>query len=66
MQTGYKARKEAEKVSYPWDNLLSQFTTSILASEAKARWDKSHQPKPRKACAAWPLNHASAGASPAS
>jgi hypothetical protein len=34
-QPGYKARKEADKVSYAWDNLLGLFTASILAGEAE-------------------------------
>jgi hypothetical protein len=32
---GHKARQEADKVSYAWDNLLGQFTASILAGEAE-------------------------------
>ena len=30
---GYKARKDADKVSYAWDNLLRLFTSSIIADE---------------------------------
>lgn len=34
-QRGYKARKEADKVSYKWDRLLGLFTNSILKGEAE-------------------------------
>src|SRR5207302_8335735 len=34
VQPGYKARKEADKVSYEWDALIGLFTTSILKGEA--------------------------------
>jgi hypothetical protein len=44
---GYKARKEADKVSYAWDNLLGQFTASILAGEAEGAFGK--EPKPAEA-----------------
>jgi hypothetical protein len=43
-QPGYKARREADKVSYAWDNLLGQFTASILAGEAEGASGK--EPKP--------------------
>ena len=43
----YKARKEADKVSYAWDNLLGQFTASILAGEAAGAFGK--EPKPAEA-----------------
>jgi hypothetical protein len=31
----YQARKEADKVSYPCDHLLGQFTAAVLAGEAQ-------------------------------
>jgi hypothetical protein len=34
-QPGYKARKEADKVSYEWDALIGLFTASILKGEAE-------------------------------
>jgi hypothetical protein len=34
-QPGYKARKEADQAAYAWDNLIGQFTASILAGEAQ-------------------------------
>ena len=34
-QPGYKARKEADKVSYKWDNFLGLFTDSIIKGEAE-------------------------------
>jgi hypothetical protein len=43
-QPGYKARKEADKVSYAWDNLLGQFTASILAGEAEGAFGKEPTP----------------------
>jgi hypothetical protein len=46
-QPGYKARKEADKVSYAWDNLLGLFTASILASEAEGAFGK--EPRPTEA-----------------
>ena len=46
-QPGYKARKEADKVSYTWDNLLGQFTASILAGEAEGAF--GNEPKPAEA-----------------
>jgi hypothetical protein len=46
-QPSYKARKEADKVSYAWDNLLRQFTTSILAGEAEGAFGK--EPKAAEA-----------------
>jgi hypothetical protein len=45
-QPGYEARKEADKVSYAWDDLLGKFTASILADEAKGAFGK--KPKPSK------------------
>lgn len=43
-QPGYKARKEADKVSYAWDKLLGQFTASILAGEAEGAFGKEPEP----------------------
>jgi hypothetical protein len=43
-QLGYKARKEADKVSHAWDNLLGQFTASILAGEAEGAFGKEPTP----------------------
>jgi hypothetical protein len=45
-QPGYKARKEADKVSYEWDALLGLFTASILEGEAEGAFGK--EPKPSK------------------
>jgi hypothetical protein len=44
---GYKARKEADEVSYAWDRLLGQFTASILAGEAGGAF--GNEPKPAEA-----------------
>ena len=41
---GYKARKDADKVSYVWDDILGLFTASILAGEAEGAVGK--EPKP--------------------
>jgi hypothetical protein len=46
-QPGYKARKQADKVSYAWDKLLGQFTASILAGEAASAF--GNEPKPTEA-----------------
>ena len=63
-QPGYKARKEADKVSYAWDNLLGQFTASILAGEAEGAFGKEPTPaEAEEACAAWPSSRVSAAAS---
>lgn len=41
---GFKARKAADKVSYSWDNLLGQFTDSIVKGEAKTHSEKNRNP----------------------
>jgi hypothetical protein len=46
-QSNYKARKEADKVSYAWDNLVGLFTASILAGEAEGAF--GNEPKPAEA-----------------
>jgi hypothetical protein len=46
-QPSYKARKDADKVSYAWDNLLGQFTASIIAGEAEGAFGE--EPKPAEA-----------------
>src|SRR5258708_37586657 len=43
-QPGYKARKEADNVSYAWDNLLAQFTASVLAGEAEGAFGQTPKP----------------------
>jgi hypothetical protein len=43
-QPGYKAKKEADEVSYTWDKLLEQFTQSILAGEAEGAFGKDSKP----------------------
>ena len=40
----YKARKAADKVSYAWDNLLNQFTTSVLEGEAHGATGQDSHP----------------------
>jgi hypothetical protein len=44
---GYKARKEADKVSYVWDKLLGLFAASVLAGEAQGAFVT--EPKPSEA-----------------
>ena len=46
-QPGYKARQEADKVSYKWDMLLGLFTDAILKGEAEGAFGK--EPEPSKA-----------------
>jgi hypothetical protein len=46
-QAGYKARKEADKVSYQWDALIGLFTASILKGEAEGAFGT--EPDPFKA-----------------
>ena len=46
-QPGYKARKEADEVSYKWDMLLGLFTDLILKGEAEDVFGK--EPEPSKA-----------------
>ena len=46
-QPGYKARKEADKVSYTWDRLLGLFTDSILKGEAEGA--RGQEPDPSEA-----------------
>lgn len=43
-QPGYKARIEADRVSYVWDKFLGQFTTSILEGEAEGAFGKESKP----------------------
>jgi len=43
-QPGYKARKEADKVSYKWDMFLGLFTDSILKGEAEGAQGKEPDP----------------------
>ena len=43
-QPSYKARKEADKVSYKWDMLLGLFTDSILKGEAEGA--RGQEPDP--------------------
>jgi len=41
----YKMRREADQSSYVWDNLLGQFTASILAGEAEGPFGDEPRPK---------------------
>jgi len=43
-QPSYKVRQEADKISYAWDNLLGQFTASILGGEAEGALGKESKP----------------------
>jgi hypothetical protein len=43
-QAAYKARTEADKISYVWDNLLGQFTASILAGESEGTFGDEPEP----------------------
>lgn len=43
-QSAFKARKEADIVSYVWDRLLGQFTASILAGEAEGAFGDESSP----------------------
>jgi hypothetical protein len=43
-QPGYKARKEADKVSYKWDTFLGLFTDSILKGEAEGATGEEPDP----------------------
>jgi hypothetical protein len=44
---GYKARKEADRVSYVWDRFLGLFTTAILSGDAQGAF--GDEPKPAEA-----------------